>query len=140
MVTIDFETYSDAGYVFNETRRRWQSIERNKNGIASVGMAVYAEHPSTEVLSLAWDLGGPPSLWVPGMAPPLPLFQHIAAGGLVEAHNSTFEYYIWLHVCGPRMGWPPLPLHQLRCSMSKARAWALPGYLEKAINALNTGG
>ena len=136
---LDFETYSEAGYVWEEDRKKWRALEKNKTGIASVGAAVYSEHPSTEVLSIAYDLkdGQGPRLWIPGSAPPSDLFRYIQAGGLVEAHNSGFEFYIWKNVCNARMGWPPLPLRQLRCSMAKARAWSLPGALNKAIKALN---
>ena len=136
---LDFEIYSEAGYIWDTTKRRWRSLERNKSGIASVGAAVYSEHPSTEVLCLAYDIkdGRGRRLWIPGMLPPRELFAYIEAGGLVEAHNSGFEFYIWKNVCNARMGWPPLPLRQLRCSMAKARAWSLPGALNKAIAALN---
>jgi len=137
MAEIDFETYSEAGLAFNESKGRWSSIEKGKSGIASVGAARYAEHPSAEVICLAYDIGQGPRLWIPGLAPPQDLFDYIESGGLIEAHNSAFEYYFWLNVCHKRMGWPMLPLRQLRCSAAKCRAWSLPGALGKAIKALN---
>jgi DNA polymerase len=68
--------------------------------------------------------------------PPYDLFDHIARGGLLEAWNSFFEFYLWLRVCHERMGWPMLPHTQLRCAMSKARAFSLPGKLGTAAKAL----
>jgi len=84
------------------------------------------------VISLAYTLpGATRRLWVLGCDDPTDLWAYIAAGELVEAHNSIFEYYIWKNVCQARMGWPPLLLDQLRCSSAKARAWGLPGGLDK---------
>lgn len=132
---MDFETYSEAGYYFDEDANKWKSITKSPpHGIGAVGAPVYSEHPSTEVLSLAYNLkdGLGPKLWLPGMAPPKELFAHIAAGGLLEAWNSAFEWHIWANVCGPRMGWPALPYWQLRDAMAKSRAFSLPGALGKA--------
>lgn len=129
---MDFETYSDAGFIFDG--EKFVGATKNKRGLPLVGAAAYAEHPSTEVLSLAYDLkdGLGERLWLPGMPPPADLFAHIQSGGLVEAHNSGFEFFIWFYVCQLRMGWPALPLEQLRCSMAKAKAYSLPGKLETA--------
>jgi DNA polymerase len=139
IATMDFETYSEAGYRFDPASGRFVPIQKGKPGIKGINAAVYSEHPSTEVISLAYELpdGKYERLWIPGMGPPQDLFNSIAAGGLVEAHNSGFEYYIWANVCYSRMGWPPLPLRQLRCSAAKARASALPGALGKLSEVLN---
>lgn len=139
---MDFETYSEAGYWWDQSANkglgRWRSVSNGEGGIFAVGAPVYSEHPSTEVLSLAYNLkdGKGERLWLPGMPPPQDLFDHIASGGLVEAHNSGFEWLIWTNVCWRRMGWPPLPLGQLRCSASKSRAFSIPGSLEKGGDAL----
>lgn len=135
---MDFETYSEAGYVFDEDAKKWKSITKSPpHGLGAVGAAAYAEHPSTEVLSLAYNLkdGIGARLWIPGMPAPTELFDHIAAGGLLEAWNSAFEWHIWAGVC-ERMGWPPLPYYQLRDAMAKSRAFSLPGKLEKAAMVL----
>lgn len=134
MLVFDFETYSEAGYFWDEKALKWRGLSPTKSGIAVVGAWCYAEHPSTEVICMAVE--GQP-LWEPGMAPPLALFAHIANGGLLEAHNSFFEYCIWLHVCHRRMGWPELPLEQLRCTQSRCRAWSIPAALGKAGKALD---
>lgn len=135
---MDFETYSEAGYVWDPAKQKWRGASKGKSGLSAVGAAVYSEHPSTEVLFLAFDLkdGKGSRFWVPGMVPPQELFDHIANHGIIEAFNSTFEYYIWKNVCRARMGWPPLPIAQLRCAMAKSRAWSLPGKLEKTAEVL----
>jgi DNA polymerase len=138
---MDFETYSEAGYIWNEAAGNWGAPKgATKKGIFAVGAAVYSEHPTTEVLSLAYDLkdGLGPRLWLPGMPRPLDLLDHIAAGGLIESWNDGFEWWIWKNVCEARMGWPALPFWQLRDAMAKSRAFALPGALGRAAEVLGT--
>ena len=54
---MDFETYSEAGFLWDEAGQKWGCPKgATRKGIFAVGAAVYAEHPSTEVLSLAYDL------------------------------------------------------------------------------------
>lgn len=130
---IDFETYSESGHVWDEARGKWGPP--GKRGLPVVGLANYARHPSTEVLCMAYGLGSW-QVWRPGMPPPADLFAHIAAGGLVEAWNSGFEWHIWNLVCVARHGWPPLPQGQLRCAMAKSRAYCLPGSLALAGEVL----
>lgn len=137
---MDFEAYSEAGYYWDGPAERFRGVgSKGKAGLPVVGAPVYCAHPSTEIISLAYDLkdGHGSTLWLPGMPPPAGLLIHIAQGGLLEAWNSSFEYQLWLNVCAARMGWPALPLEQLRCAMSKARAWSLPGKLEKAAEVIN---
>ena len=140
---IDFETYSEAGYYFDPDAKnglgQWRSITKSPpHGIGAVGAAVYSEHKSTEVLSLAYNLkdGLGARLWLPCMPPPTDLFDHIAAGGLIEAWHSSFEWHIWANVCAPRLGWPKLPYWQLRDAMAKARALSLPGALGNCAKVL----
>jgi DNA polymerase len=137
---LDFETYSEAGYYFDLALSKWVSIVNSPpHSIGAVGAAVYSEHPSTVVLSAAYDLenGNGPQLWIPGYFPPIDLFNYAAAGGLIEAHNSLFEYFIWVNVCVKKYNWPLIPLCQFRCSASKARAFSLPGKLKDAAKILN---
>lgn len=139
---MDFETYSEAGYWWdgeaNKGLGKWRSIVKSPpHGLGAVGAPVYSEHPSTEVLSLAYNFkdGKGPRLWLPGMPPPSDLFEQLAAGHVFEAWNSGFEFYIWQNVCS-RMGWPALDVCQLRDAMAKARAFSLPGKLGKAAEVL----
>jgi DNA polymerase len=133
---MDFETYSDAGFAWNEALQKWESppgAPSQKRGLPVIGVAAYAEHPSTEVLSFAYDLkdGHGRRFWMPGLPNPQDLFDYLAAGGIVEAHNIGFEWWIWTKVCTAKYGWPALPSAQVRCSAAKSRAYALPGALAK---------
>ncbi len=134
--TIDFETASEAGYFWNAGLARWEGppgAPNGKKGLKVIGSAAYAEHPSTRILTLSFALPGwnAPRRWRPGLPLALlqPLFDWIAAGGRVEAHNVMFERLIWWHVCQRDHGFPPLPPEQLSCSMATARVNALPGAL-----------
>lgn len=142
MITIDFETYSEAGYDITPNSKGGYTVSApngsGKSGIELVGAAVYAEHPSTEVLCLAYNLhdGQPTKLWEPTLPPPVDLFAAIAEGQLVEAHNSMFEFYIWHFVCHSRMKWPAAPIDQFRCSASKSRSFSIPAALSGAGKVL----
>ena len=127
IATIDFETYSEAGYKYDPALGYFVSIQANKPGIQSINAAVYAAHPSTRVISLSYDIGYGDKLWIPRAARPCDLLEYVRSGGLVEAHNSLFEYYIWNYCC---KDWPQLLLDQLRCSASKAQAHGLPRALD----------
>ena len=135
---MDFETYSEAGYYWDEDKPR--VLQKNKTGISIAGAAAYAEHPTTEIICLKYDLldGMGERMWLPSTPPPTPLFNHIAAGGIIESHNSLFEYFIWLYVAYKRMGWPPLSYQQQVDTMAKCYSHSLPGKLAKAIIAINS--
>ncbi len=137
----DFETYSPAGYVWRDDLNKHVMLDDcSKYGLEAVGTAVYLEHPDAEILSYAYDLkdGRGPRLWCPEMPRPQELFDYIAAGGLIEAWNTGFEFLAWNIICTRLYGWPPLPLEQIRCAMAKARAFGLPGALGKAAAAIGS--
>lgn len=139
---IDFETYSDAGYLWDPIKNKWTSppgAAGTKRGLSIVGAAKYSEHPSTRVLTFAYDLKDHlgPRVWVPGMPNPEDLFEYLANGGVIEAWNVAFERLIWRNVCRRLYRWPDLPIKQLRCAMGKARAHGLPGKLGVAGEVLN---
>ena len=132
---FDFETYSEAGFVWHAELGKWRAPEgaqEKDKGLPAVGLDVYASHPTTEVIRLAYDLkdGRGARHWLPGMPAPADLHAHLAAGGLIEAWNTQFELAIWNIVCTRRYGWPPLDPLQLRCAMAKARAHCLAGKLD----------
>ena len=147
----DFETYSEAGFPWNEATQSFDKpIGTVKRGLPAVGAAVYSQHPTCEVLSLQFDLkdGRGPEFWRPGMPNPQRLFDHLAKfnpaeppsytqAGLLEAHNSMFEFRVAYDVCVKRYGWPAINQRQLRCSMAKCRAHALPGSLGDVGRVLN---
>lgn len=136
--TFDFETYSEAGYLWVPHENKWRGLEGSpgtKRGLSVVGVRNYVMHPSFEVLLLSWDLldsAGNQSWSMHDSArpQPRPLLEHVARGGLLEAFNVNFEWTVWNFYCCRRFGWPPLDIRQLRCAMAKGRAWGLPGGLE----------
>lgn len=138
---MDFEAYSEAGYLIDPDTGKVRGVgPGTKGGLPAVGTPVYAAHPSTEVLCLYYDLkdGLGRRGWVPGTPYPHDLLAHVAGGGLIEAFNVTFEFYIWNLVCVDRYGWPPLPLEQCRCVMARARRFSLPGSLANVCEVLGT--
>lgn len=133
--TLDFETFSEAGHVWNPDTNKWAALPgapQGKKGLFVVGASVYTEHETAEVLSAHYDLcdGRGVRRWHPGDPPPLDLFAHVAAGRPLHSHNAMFEYLVWANVCERRYGWPPLDPRVLRCSMATARVNNLPGKLE----------
>lgn len=144
LADFDFETYSEAGFVWNEATRKWgplPGVQPINKGLSSVGAQVYCDHPTFEVLSLWYDLkdGRGPRHWCPGKPNPQDLFDHLARGLLIEAWNVGFEKRVWRR-CVELYGWPSLEpyLGQLRCAMAKARAFARPGGLGKAAVVMGT--
>jgi len=130
---MDFETYSEAGYQW--TGKKWGPLRgATKTGISAVGSAIYTEHPTFEVLLLAYNLkdGFGERLWFPGMPYPEDLFRHIILDGLIEAFNCLFEFRAWHNYCHKKLGWPPLNLFQLRDAQAKSMANAWPRDLENA--------
>jgi DNA polymerase len=131
---LDFETYSEAGYVWDG--QKWAGppgAAGNTKGLPVVGAAIYSAHPTCEVLCAAYDLkdGIGRRRWRPGLPDPVDLFAYLATGGVIEAVNVGFERWIWENVCVPRMDWPPVHPSQWRCVAAKARAFSLPGSLAK---------
>jgi DNA polymerase bacteriophage-type len=135
LADFDFETFSAAGYAWNNTLRKWDSLPgmaAQNRGLKVVGTRAYVEHPTFQILLLAYDLkdGRGGRQWRNGDAPPFDLFEHIRAGKLLEAHRSYFEFAVWNYHAHPRLGWPQIDLAQMRCSAAKSRAWGLAPSLE----------
>jgi DNA polymerase len=103
-ISIDFETYSECD-------------------IRSSGAYAYADHPTTEVLCLAWAVEDQqPVLWIPSDPAPAQLFKLIEEGAEVWAWNSFFETCVWNLV----LGWPEVPFSQWRDTAALAAAQAYP--------------
>ena len=139
--SFDFETYSEAGWRWDDSVQKWKSlpgVAKARHGLEVVGVRAYVEHPSFRVLSLSYDLrdGAGPRVWRPGMPQPADLIAHVAQLGLLSGWNTEFELTVWNVHCAPTFGWPALQIDQLRCSMAKARNFALPGKLEKACEVI----
>lgn len=105
---IDFETRSDVDL---KTR----------------GVYIYMASPNTAPLMASYKIdGGPTKRWRPPEPCPNDIAAHIAAGGIMSAHNAQFERLLWQMVLTPRYGWPPLKTEQCRCTAATAAAMALP--------------
>ncbi len=136
----DFETYSAAGFIIEPGGKVRPAVPKSKGGLSLVGTPNYAMHPSTEVLCFYYDLkdGLGRRGWMPGTPNPKALLDHVAAGGIFEAWNVTFEFWIWNAVCVPKYGWPPLQLEQCVCVMARSRRHSLPAALGKVAPILGT--
>jgi len=128
--SIDFETRSHAN-------------------LPDVGLDIYANDDTTEVLCIAW--GNKPENVSVGVPQPSKnwqdtkgnillhvLLDHVANGGKIAAWNAMFEYAIWNCVCVPKYGWPPLKLEQCIDSMAIAAANNVPQSLDDAGDFLAT--
>lgn len=142
MIYLDFET-------------------RSKADLRKIGAFLYAQHPSTEVMCCAYSFDDDPRVWLwhPGFkdqtplmaktkkdqaesprelrAMPMPqnLFDRIASGETVEAHNSFFERCIYWFQCVQKFGWPKVKFPQWRCSASVAASYGLPRDLANLTGA-----
>jgi DNA polymerase len=147
---LDVETYSAAGYVWNEAAQKWDGPKgaAKGKGLPVIGAAAYAEHPSTDILTVSYELPawwraahpehGPPGKrrWNPTHSLPYDLFAYLADGHPIEHHNAMFERLIWQHVLTERYGWPPLNPYQQRCSMATARVAQYPAALGNLSDVL----
>lgn len=120
-VYIDFETYCEAD-------------------IGNVGAWKYTEHPTLDVLCLAYCFDDDPNIRIwrqyEGDELPYELFDAIEDGFIVNAWNVSFERSVWHHWCLPR-GWPDIAHIQWFDTMAKAAAHSLPLGLMNCCNALN---
>lgn len=128
-ISLDFETYSEAGY-------RLENGKRVGSGIEDVGTMSYAAHPTTDILCMAWSIYGEVKLWTPQDYFPEELRAHIERGATLAAWNAFFERVIWHFVGVKKHGFPAVLPSQWRCTMARARAYALPGALGKAAVVL----
>lgn len=140
--SVDFETASEAGFLFDESTKKWiapPGAAKGKKGLKVTGVRAYVEHPTFRILSLSYDLkdGLGCRRWLPWMPPPRDLFDHVQRGGLLSGWNAgDFERTVWDLYCVARLGWPAMQPIQWRDSQAKARAMSLPGKLEKAGEVL----
>lgn len=122
---------------------------RSEVDLRKCGAAVYARHPSTQVLCAAWKLGPlcelretPTRVWSPFFSPiPRELLQTLFDPTVIcVAHNAMFEQLIapivFFH--GGDTVYNPDCCDPTRwiCTASLAAACALPRKLEEACNAL----
>lgn len=105
--------------------------------LKTAGLHVYAKHPTTDILCMAYAFDNEPvQIWRKGEPLPTAIHDHVVNGGEISGHNVTFEYQIWNTVGVFRYGWPELKLEQLNCTMAMSYAMGLPASLEKSAKAL----
>lgn len=116
------------------TRNAHHDFEtRSACDLRKSGAYRYFEHPTTEVLCMAWGMGdGLVYPWLPGDEPPSALLQHVENGGTVGAHGASFERlaWRWMRERGGHSQWPALPIKQQDCTMSRAAALGFPQDLD----------
>lgn len=111
---------------------------RSELNLKKVGAWTYSMHPSTDALCLGYAIDSRPRrMWHRGEPPPADLCRAVKAGALFEAHNSFFEWCIWMNVMVKRYGWPALQLDQMVCSAARASVACLPRALENALIAID---
>ena len=97
----------------------------------------WAYAATADVLMLGYNLpGSATKVWTPRDPPPQDLFDAIASGMPVEAHNTAFETALWREVCVKRLGWPNIPDEQWRCSAARAASVAHPRGLDALAKSL----
>lgn len=153
IASIDVETYSQSGHTWDPATQKWKGPKgssKGAKGLPAVGAAAYAEHPTTDLLTLSYalpqwwrDLQSRPDWrvagkrrWRPGLPLPEDLFAYLAGGWPIESHNAMFERLIWQWVLVRRYGWPPLNPQQQRCSMATARVDQYPAALANLSDVL----
>lgn len=110
---------------------------RSTADLRKVGVYVYADDPSTEVLLACWALGdGPVETWFKGTPVPAKLTAALADPLVtVCAHNAGFERLMLTKVLrSPH--WPVPDLARWDCTAARAARQALPRSLEGAGEAL----
>jgi DNA polymerase len=112
---------------------------RSMANLPDVGLDIYANDPSTEVLCIAFGTQ-PDNVEVCSENQPhlikdkrlFKLLDHVRNDGKIQAWNAMFEYAIWNCVCVPKYGWPPLKLEQCIDTMAIAAANNIPQSLDDA--------
>ncbi|MGO3930832.1 hypothetical protein [Rhodopseudomonas pseudopalustris] len=116
---IDFETRSDVN-------------------IKTAGTYLYMASAHTRALLASYRIdGGPLRRWCYGEPCPADIVEHVRNGGLIWAHNASFERLLWQMVLTPRLGWPEVSTEQFRCTAATAAAMALPRDLGGLSDALD---
>lgn len=118
---------------------------RSHVDVADVGPYVYANHPSTEVISVAYKIGDAPvQLWVPSAQQmPYDLYINLVdQSNVFVAHNILFEFCVWNFCLAKKYPQqnnyiPLLTLKRVDCSAALARSLSLPGKLELLAKAIN---
>lgn len=121
---------------------------RSRLDITKVGGCLYAAHPSTSILCLAYAINdddvvywerGTIEYYDAGPGMECEELAYLAADPEVEfaAHNAAFEQAIWESIMVRRYGLMPIPRSRWVCTAAKAATYGLPRKLEKCGAALD---
>ena len=110
---------------------------RSTVNLKTVGAHIYATHPTTDILCMAYRFNdGEVFVWKYGEPFPSQLKFEIEKGATIVAHNATFEHLL-INYCGAvKYGWPKIPITQFDCTMIRGYAMGLPGSLDQVSKAL----
>lgn len=107
---------------------------RSTTDLTRSGVFRYAEDPYTWPWGFSYRFGnlGPAYRWLPGMADPDAVLEHVWRGGRVVCHGAQFERTIWNEIIIKRIchHWPRLAIKQQDCTMARAAAVAYPQKLD----------
>lgn len=138
MLHIDFET-------------------RSRVDLFADGVYNYATDPSTDVTVTAFAFDkDEPEVWMPNVTRvaldvadalktkgyivhdqfPLSIKNYIADGGIIAAHNATFERLMFWYILCPEFDIPEPAIRQFYCTATQARANNMPGALGNCARAL----
>ncbi len=111
--------------VFTIPRMEADFETRSEVDVRNVGAWAYAEHPTTEILCLSYQLPGQKTkLWTPPLPFPQEIIDFLEDNGAVQAHNVQFEQAVWYFLLFKALGVPkPKTWH---CTMSRCAYRALP--------------
>jgi len=117
---------------------------RSECNIKTHGAWLYAKHPSTIPLCLAYAINDEPvklldkEFWEYNTEIPYAILKLISEGDYVAvAHNAFFEQSIWRNILVKRFSWPDIPIEKWVDTMAKARVFSIPGSLKGAGDALD---
>lgn len=107
--------------------------------LTATGAYVYAEHPTTHILCMAYKVNdGATQLWWPWMPFPDDLNAVIEQGGEIHAWNAAFERTMWPLLVA-RHGAQAIDLSQWRCTMVRALLMGFPAALATAGPSMGLG-
>lgn len=115
--------------------------------LKKAGAWVYAEHPSTEIICLAYTIDGNKPVVTYGdglqyfpdnVTRPVDTLEKAVAdpGVIFIAHNALFEKRIWREIMVKQYGWPDIPDDRWHDSMASCAMKGLPLSLDRASAVL----
>ena len=107
---------------------------RSQEDLIKHGLARYAQHPTTDVICMAYAFDDDPiQFWWSDDAPfPQEVLNWMGEGGPIMAHNAEFEKYLFDFVISNIYNFDAPALTQWRCSMALSLASGFAGGLDTA--------